>query len=683
MKPTAIPFLLAALAASHSASARVANEDALFDLSIEELVNLEVTSVSGKSEPLAKTASAVYVITRDDIRRHGIRSLPEALRLAPGLSVTQVDANKWAVGARGFTGRFSNKLLVMMDGRLLYTPSFSGVYWDTLATTIEEIERIEVIRGPGAVVWGTNAVAGVINIITAAASSDDGSLVTTGLSPEGATYIGAQHSAAMGDSTAVRLFGVYEEGQGSDDTLVGLPANDDWTMLKAGFSTLTELETATFRFDGQVYDGGADSLILVSELVPPYQRIEQSEADYSGAFLKASWSFAREDDSETNIAVYVDHSDRFDPLVWGEKRTTYSGDIHRRQLRGRHELSYGASVRQNTFDFTDTGRIQFLEEDNDNTVANAFIQDEYHLIDEVLSVTFGLKAESNDLSPKSVEWMPSARLFWNYRPEHSFWAAVTRAIRSPSIADRATRLRDFGPTLPPLTGDNVFPLPLIPGTQSNPDFVSETSINYEAGVRGQFSGNLSYDLALYYVKYDRLRSVALLPPICEPSGVSVAVDPSCLFTSTNLLGLIGFTNDDSGHSHGAEAAVDWQAGDKLRLRGAVSYNHDEQNTRFAGGLPQPSFYPDLQASFRALLSLNQSLSVALWFRYTDEIEAYALDDYWQAHLNLAWDVNDKLRFSVGGRNLLDDGQIEFISDIREVVPTAIPRTVFANVLYTF
>ncbi|MEM9334666.1 MAG: TonB-dependent receptor [Pseudomonadota bacterium] len=682
---TEIPrkLALASTVLALSATNAVALDDPndLFDLSIEELVNLEVTSVNRNAERLFDTSSAVHVITRDDIERHGIRSIPEALRLAPGISALQIDANKWSIASRGFGGRFTNNLLVMMDCRLLYTPSFSGVYWDIQHTLIEEVERIEVIRGPGAVAWGTNAVNGVINIITANANNS-GDDIVTGLDPHGSSFAGVRYSQQLSDSASYRAFVHYTDGASS--TLEdGSDADDDWDLLRANVRADWSTDKANYSMTVDAHSGTMGSTQRFYLLTPPFLSFAPTETDVSGAYAMFDWALSEQADRSTSGQFYVDYSERSNEFLYGEDRLTISAEIQHRRTVGRHEISVGGSLRNSEFDFRESQQLVFSEDFSTNRVASAYIQDEYWLSPDRLSVTAGLKLENNNYSPDNIEWMPSLRILWKPSSQHTVWGAVTRAVRSPAISDLGLRIVDLGAPLPPLTAINPFPLPARQGTVGNPDFESETSVSIEFGVRGQLSDRVSYDFALFSTDYDGLRSLTLIDPLCSPSGINVVQDPSCLFTSTEILGLAIFTNDDDGFSNGGELAVDWQVRDDLRLRTSVSVANDKQQSSNSLSVPQSSAYPPLQASVRALWSPQDKLSVAVWVRYVDDVEANSIDNYWQANLHARWNVNNRWIASFGIRNAIEDDNIEARSQINELPRIYIETAAFANLRYSF
>ncbi len=652
----------------------------LFELSIEELVSLEVTSVSRKAEPLADATSAVFVITRDDIERHGIRSIPDALRLAPGLNVAQIDGNKWAIGSRGFSGRYANKLLVLMDGRLLYTPSFSGVFWDVQNTLIEEIERIEVIRGPGAVAWGTNAVNGVVNIITRSSRDASGGSVVAGLEPAGGSFVGARYEGRLSDTATYRTFANYQSVDGNE-LINGFDANDDWSLFRASFRTDLLRANKEFKFTLEGYTGEMGSTNSLFSPLPPYVGISENEADVSGAFALGQWSVSHTETSRTSGTVYVDFTDR-ESYLYDEARTTFSVDLQHQRDFGRHQLMFGGWFRTNNYDLAGSGILQFTQEIDSDTVVSAFIQDEIELIEDRLSVNLGLKLEDNELSPDDLEVMPSVRVLWKPVDNHAIWAAVTRSVRTPSIADLSANVQDIVPALPP--GDPLNPT-TVPGrvmSVGNPDFQSETNLAYELGMRGQISGNVSYDLAMFTMEYDDVRAFSPGDIFCSPSGTSFLVDPLCFLTSDSVIATYTFTNVNESTISGFEATLDWMIHKDFRLRSALSYAKEDA-TELPNTLSVDGTYPEWQFSLRSEWSPTENIDVAALVRYVDEIEFRSIDEYWQANLHIRWSPHENWVTSLGVRNLMDDGTLEYNSELGDIVPTRIERTAFVNLRYSF
>ncbi len=648
--------------------------DDLFDLSLEELVNLEVTSVSRKSERLSDVSAAVFVITQADIQRHGIRSIPEALRLAPGLAVLQIDANKWSVSSRGFGGRFANKLLVLMDGRVLYTPAFSGVFWDVQDTLIEEIDRIEVIRGPGAASWGTNAVNGVINIITRSASAADKPILVAGLEPQDARFAAARMSGGLGERGAYRAFVQYRNGDGNVD-MQGEATGDDWESLRAGLRTDWSINNTEVHAVLEAYDGRSGQTQPSFIPTPPYQLIEDTSADVGGAFLLVGVSRGNER-ANTSAQLTLDYTDRVVD-AYAEQRTTYNLELQHQRSLARHTVVAGGLMRVDDLRLGSSEVVQFTDEAQTNAVFSAFLQDDIALVRDSLTLTLGARVEANELSPRTLEWMPTARLSWKVSPKHTAWGAVTRAVRTPSIADLSTRATDIFPALPPGAPGNDFPVPVRVATVSDPDFRSETVLATEFGIRGQLNSSLTYDLALYHMTYESLRDILLSDTVCNPSNVSLFLDPTCIATSDSVVTEFSFVNGGDGTVTGGELSLDWQAREHWRIRGSVAFADESIDDSM------DRTYPLWQASLRSEWSPLDTLDLAIWMRYVGDVEFNNTPAYTQGNVHLRWRYADNWTMSLGVRNLLRPETFEAISEFSDVVPTQIQRTAFVNLRHAF
>ena len=674
-------LLAAAVAAFLSTPLIAADDPDLFDLTLEELVNLEVTSVSRRAERLAETTSAVYVITGDDIERYGIASIPEALRLVPGLSVLQIDANKWAIGSRGFTGRFANKLLVVMDGRVLYTPSFSGVYWDIQDTLLEDIARIEVIRGPGSTVWGANAVNGVVNIITRSADADGGGKVATRIDDDGSFTTGARFSRTISEQTSYRLFVKHQDADGNRD-LTGSPTADDWTLTRAGARMdWTPSRTNALSFIGEAYEGEMGTTQQLATLSPPYVTARPIDADVSGHFMIGRWSHEQSENAGSIAQLTIDSTDRDSPQ-FSEARRTYTLDLQHQRTGDRHDVVVGAEYRADSFDITGSEAIDISVSDADNHSISAFIQDQITLLPDKLRLTIGTKVEHNDLSDRDFDFMPSVRLLWQVTSTTSLWSAVTRAVRTPSYADLGARVLDVEPVRPPGTPENPFALPLRVAAVGASGFRSEELLAYEIGLRGRIGASVSYDLAVYDMEYDDLRAYAPIGVFCNPSRDPVASTPLCVLAADSIITEIGFNNAAGGNVRGFELAADWDINERWRLRTSYSYADETQRAAFPNIAITPTG-PKQNVTVRSEWSLGANVRLATWLRYVDEIPPLAASDYWQANLQLNWRVNDQWLLSMGGTNLLGDARFEYLSELNDVVPTEIERRVFLRAEWSF
>jgi iron complex outermembrane recepter protein len=664
--------------------AAASRNGALFDMSIEELLNLEVTSVSKKAEPLAQTTSAVFVITQDDIRRHGSRSIPEALQLAPGLSVLQIDGNKWAIGSRGFSGRFANKLLVLMDGRVLYTSSFSGVFWDVQDTLMEDIERIEVIRGPGSTVWGANAVNGVINIITRKAVADTGGLVRASINNDGSRTAALSYDAALSEAINYRVFAQHTDMHGNQD-LAGNDTADRWHATRGGARIdWSPTGTDAFSLIADTYKGKSGSTLQESILTPPYSvRLEEAQTN-SGTSAIGRWVQQRADGGSTTAQVTLDATDR-DAHLWGEKRRTYSLDLQHDRRIDRHNVVSGLTYRHNDYKITPGTTTTLVNNTIDDSLISAFIQDEITLLPNTLRVVLGTKLEHNTLSDAKLDVMPTLRLLWQTSPTINTWAAVTRAVRTPSQGDLSARVMGISPLVPPGVAPNPFPLPLESATNGSPNFKTEKLIAYEAGVRGQLSTSTSFDLALFHQHYKDLRAISMGGITCAPSGVSVAINPACLFSSTSVVTELNFTNDGVGNISGAELTMDWAISDSWRLHGSYTYLHEHLEARAPSFIASgsTSLSPRNQFGLRSEWSPIAALSLATSVRHISEVPTPHIDSYWTADAQANWQASEHCQLSLGAHNLFASARLETVSELNDVVPTRIESSVSLQTRLTF
>src|SRR5467141_264033 len=455
--------------------------EALKKLSIEQLMNLQVTSVSKRPERLSQTASAIQLITQEDIRRSGASSLPEALRLAANLQVAQVDSRQWAISARGFNGTTANKLLVLVDGRTVYTPLFSGVFWDVQEVPLADVDRIEVISGPGATLWGANAVNGVINVITKDAKDTQGLLLSGGGGSEQRGFGTVRYGGALGSAVHYRVYG---RGFARDQTALsnGLGATDDWHLWQGGFRLDWDASTARrLALQSDVYDG------RIAQATPGHLAV-------SGGNVMAKWSRTLSDASDLAAQLYYDRTHRDIPGTFGEDLDTYDVELqHRARIGARHDLVWGLGYRLINDGVANSAALAFLPTHVARQWFTGFVQDEIALVPDRLHVAFGTKIEHNDYTGFEVQ--PSGRVNWTLSPSATLWTAVSRAIRAPSRVDREL----YAPGQPPY---------FLAG---GPGFHSEEELAYELGYRQQ-QGSLALSAATFYSRYHGLRSLEQVNP---------------------------------------------------------------------------------------------------------------------------------------------------------------------------
>jgi iron complex outermembrane receptor protein len=588
--------------------------DSLKKLSIEQLMSVEVTSVSKRPERLSQTASAIQVITQDDIRRSGAASLAEALRLAGNLQVAQLDSRQWAISARGFNGTAANKLLVLIDGRTVYTPLFSGVFWDVQEVPLADIDRIEVISGPGATLWGANAVNGVINVITKDAKDTQGFLLSGGGGTEQRGFGTVRYGAALGSRARARVY-----GRGFDRDATAFPsgrdAADEWHLGQGGFRIDWDAASASrVTLQGDLYDG----------------RIAQDSGGdiaVGGRNVMAKWSRTLSERSSLAAQVYYDRTHRDIPGLFGEDLDTYDVDLqHRTRLGDRHDVVWGLGYR-NINDRTAIGSdstLAFLPSDVAREWFTGFVQDEIALRPNRFHLTLGTKIEHNDYT--GFELQPSGRVNWRLSPSATLWAAVSRAVRAPSRIDREF----FTPAKPPYV------------LAGGPDFHSEEELAYEVGYRRQ-RGSLALSVSTFYSRYHGLRSLEQVNP---PAPVPLVI-----------------ANGQDGESYGAEVTAEYWLTNRWRVHAGytelrVHVWPNPGSTDMSRGATE-SQAPDRQFLLQSWVDLPAHLGLAAWFRAIDDINNQLVPAYAELNATLTWQPTSQLDLSLVGQNLLHDQHREF------------------------
>ena len=586
--------------------------EALKKLSIEQLMNLQVTSVSKRPERLSQTASAIQVITQEDIRRSGASSLAEALRLATNLQVAQVDSRQWAISARGFNGTTANKLLVLIDGRTVYTPLFSGVFWDVQEVPLADIDRIEVISGPGATLWGANAVNGVINVITKDAKDTQGVLLSGGGGTEQHGFGTVRYGGTLGSTVRARIYG---RAFGRDATALpsGQDAADDWHLWQGGFRMdwdASNVNRATLQ--GDLYDG----------------RIGQPTAAdiaVSGGNVMAKWSHTISETSSLAAQLYYDRTHRDIPGTFGEDLDTYDVDLqHATRLGARHEIVWGLGYRLINDRVANSSMLAFLPPGVARQWFTGFVQDEVALVPSRLYVALGTKIEHNDYVGFEVQ--PSGRVNWRLSSSGTVWAAVSRALRSPSRIDREL----FAPAQPPY---------FLAG---GPGFHSEEELAYELGYRHQ-EGSLALSVATFYSRYHGLRSLEQTNP---PAATPIVIG-----------------NGQDGESYGAELTADYRVTDRWRLRAGYTelrvhiWPNPGSTDRSRGA--SESHTPDRQFFVWSSVDLPADLRLDAGLRAIDDISNQQVPAYAELNATLSWQPMTNLDLSLVGQNLLHDRHVEF------------------------
>ena len=606
---------------------------ALKSLSLIELLEFEVVSVSKHPEKLNDAPSAIQVITRKDIRNSGAKTLPEALRLANNLQVAQVNASQWAISARGFNNVLANKLLVLIDGRTVYTPLYAGVFWDVQNVMLEDIDRIEVISGPGGTLWGANAVNGVINIITR--NSKD----TKGLFVEAASgsNLPGQGSIRYGGHIKEKLFyRIYGMGYKLDNSVDTnkVRVDDKWSMWQGGFRVDWDASANDkISFQQNIYkadpnpDGGDTSVIA------------------KGDNIMARWDHIISGKSVFQLKAYYDHTLRDFGNGFKEDLKTYDIEWHHRnQIGRRHEFSYGLNFRLMDHNVTNLELFAFLPANKKLYNYNVFVQDEIELIKDYLRLTVGSKAGNNNYT--GFEYQPNIRVTWKPSKTQTVWGAVSRAVRTPARIDREFYLFLI-PNLALISGSNMR---------------SETVIAYELGWRSQPIENLSVSLATFYNTYDHLRSV-------EPGP------PPLYFPLT-------FGNGVKGNSYGSELSATWQVYNRWQLRGGYTIIKKDLSVKSTSmdlnkGSAE-SNDPEHQFLLQSTVDFARKIEWGTVIRYVSKLPKPPVKAYMGLDIRIGWKITKVFEVDLIGQNLLNDQHLEFIPS--SPAPREIKRSLFGKVI---
>jgi iron complex outermembrane recepter protein len=624
-------------------------------------LQMEVSTVSRQASTVGKSPAAVFVITNEMIHRSGARCIPEVLRMAPGVQVARLDASKWAVTIRGFNGRFANKLLVQIDGRGVYSPLFAGVFWDVQDVVLEDVERIEVVRGPGASVWGANAVNGIINIITKKAADTRGVLVQGGAGTEERGFATTRYGGRLGENAHYRVYGKWFERDRA--YMAGDVAQDDWRMGRGGFRLDWEPdECDTFTFQGDYDDGKTGRRNIYPSPDPPtYMATVDDDAHIAGGNGLVRWTRRIDDDTDWSVQAYYDRTERH--WISGgfeEDRDTVDLDFQYRFALGeRHSVVCGASYRNSRGHFRGiSGVLSMPDDTRADDLFSYFIQDQITLQEDLLFFTVGSKFEHNDYT--GFEGQPTIRLLWTPSKRQSIWASVSRAVRTPSWIDH-----DVSITMPLLPG----PPPISRVLLGNPALQSESLIAYEAGIRVQSTDAFSWDLAFFFNDYDEIRDLHRLP--LDMSGIPFVAP-------------LSFENCSEEQSIGFEIASTYQATPCWRLQGAYSLlaildgnEADGADGADGGDARNVAF---LQSSW----DLGHDVQFDVMWRWMDSLHGMiSVPAYNAMDVRLAWLPRSNLELAVVGRNLLDDHHPEFADPYLNNVSTEVQSEVYGMATYRY
>ncbi|MFH1567060.1 MAG: TonB-dependent receptor [Gemmatimonadota bacterium] len=643
-------ILLLSLLCCREAAWPVSGVD-LTALSLEELMEVEITTASRRAERWSRAAAAVSTLSGDELRRAGVSSVPEALRRVPGLQVARFDGSKWAISSRGFNGLFANKLLVLVDGRSRYNTMYSGVFWETLDIPIEDVEQIEVIRGPGATLWGPNAVNGIVNIITRPADETQGARVRLAAGDEERGAILVRHGGRLGSRAHYRVYGHYFDRDGLADG-AGRATPDGWDAGRAGFRLdWRPAADEAVTLQGDTYRGRIGETMVLADPQPPHQpRVLDVEAPFSGGFLLGRWERGAPSGRQVQAQAYYDRSRRDDaPLMTG-----YVDNLDLEVQQGRrwgagHEVVWGGGYRRTWDDLDSDFGLLYSPARRTYHLASAFAQGDLAVRPHCLRLTLGSKFERNSFS--GFEIQPNARLLWTPDERHTAWGAVSRAVRTPSRADH-----DIGYIRQVLPAGAAAPdMPAFVVASGTRDFGAEELVAAEAGYRVRVRPSVFADLSLFYNEYGGLRTYR----IGQPYDADAPGPPHLVLPLYQVNGI-------DGHTWGGELTADWQPCPRGRLRAAYSYLRTQLHAApgsQGGGAPEEleRENPKHQVLVLPSVDLTTHLELDGALRYVGALEAESLDvgGYWELDGRLGWQATDRVELSLAGRNLLHGHHLEY------------------------
>jgi len=684
IKITSLSAMITWLCLGTTGASAAENEqsNAVTDLKIEELVkipispatkkdqikskmlNMKVSSVSKSSQSLSNSAAAVFVIDNEAIKRSGATSVPEALRMAPGIDVARINNSKWAVTARGFNGRFANKLLVLIDGRSVYTPDFSGVYWDTQDIMMEDVERIEVIRGPGATLWGANAVNGVINIITKHSEDTQGGLLSAGGGTQETGFGALRYGTKLAKDTYARVYG---KGFSRDAFATQKPANGngDWSQYQGGIRVDSNLSVQdSLMAQANAYQGQPNqNLQTFASPTPVNDQINTSGWNFTSRYNHNISSTA-----DYSLQFYYDHYQR-DEYAINNRRDTLDLDFQNNFAYGDYQnFIWGLGYRYSTDLLRNQPTALFTPNARNNQLFSAFVQDEIRLLDDALLLTLGSKFEHNDFTGFQIQ--PSISAIWTPVAGHKIWGSISRAVRTPSRAEHNSKI--LVQQYPALTGDNSYNIPINLYLQGNSAYRAEHELSYQLGYRFMFSNNTSWDITAFYNDYDSLRIGALTIPEFTNGAIEVSEV---------------FNNRSRGHTLGFETSGVWLIAFWWRWDLSYSYLHTRLINDFRF---QNAISPSHTASLRAAINPMDKVSVDFWLRSSTQalaINPYSSHEqkvggYISLDARIAWQLLKQVEISITGQNLLQNQHLEYY-DESYALPSGVPRSVYGKISWHF
>jgi iron complex outermembrane receptor protein len=662
-------WLVGAALALLSMPVQAAADDYL-DLSLEQLLSTKVFSASKKNESLSETPAAVFVITPEDIRRSGATSIPEVLRMVPGVNVAQADSNSWAISIRGFQSLTANKLLVMIDGRMVYNPLFAGTYWEVQDVPLEDIMRIEVVRGSGGTLWGANAVNGVINILTKSAKDTQGTMLSGRVGTYENGAVTGRHGGSLGDDWYYRGYASYFD-RDSFKTVNGSDGPDEWNSWRTGFRVDRGDMSSQDRFivHGDMYQTKSDQMNTSYSLSAPFTTTAQETVESQGGNMLGLWRHNFDNGSSARLQSYIDYTLRDEELLSDDRWIFDTEAQYTFAPMGRHEFVAGGTYRFTKDNLQSDQIVTFTPASRDDHLFGAFLQDKITLVPEEWFFTLGSKIEHNEYTGVEIE--PNARLTWTPTDQQTVWAAVSRSVRTPSRQERDLDLTDL--VVPPGAFLPGFPTEVI--LIRNSEFDSEKLISYELGYRDQVTPEVSVDTTAFVNVYDNLISAIAGTPLFVPAGA----DPAHFELPIQAV------NQMEGEVYGVELSSSWNVSPSWKLYGSYTFLNMVLHAPQALGASQDNIEdttPQNQLNIRSFWNINKRLTLDTMAYYVDEIPRYDVDSYIRLDMNFGWKIDDGIQFNLVGQNLLDDAHREFgaASGINSM---QVPRSVFAKLTLEF
>ncbi len=633
----------------------------LLNLSLEQLSNIEVTSVSKKAEKETEAAAAIYVITQEDIKRSGATAIPELLRMVPGITVTRAGSHDWTVTSRGSNDQFSNKLLVLMDGRTIYSHLFSGVIWEVQDTMLEDIDRIEVIRGPGATLWGANAVNGVINIITKSAKDTQGGLAVASAGNQVRGIGSMRYGGKLAEESHIRTYAKYTD-YNSEFRPNGSSANDNWHKSQAGFRSDSKImDGDKLNIQGDIYSIDEDINYTIPDLTSGTYSTPAEGAKASGGNIMAKWERKTSKDSQISLQAYFDNT-FYKTSFFNDETNTFDVDFQQVWTGwSGQEIVWGGGYRFiNSKNDPSSAQYALIPSNRNDNLLSAFVQDKFTLIPSEVFLTLGSKFEHNSYT--GVEVQPSARLSWLAADNQTVWASVSRAVHTPSPGTNSVQQSLV--IVPP---SMAVPIPTVLSLVGNTSLDSEELTAYELGYRIQPTKSLALDAAAFYNDYDKIFN----------GNLGTAVVPGAYVFQPVLA-----ENTNSARSMGAELSAKWNVSNQWQMAGSYSYISLVFDSKSSIGYSFVGKHPKHQFNMRStyLFPYNIEMTNALYF--VDDLSGVGVPGYHRFDTRFSYEVTKGLEVSLVGQNLFDDRHQEF-SPFFYKSAAEIGRSVYGSVAVKF